>query len=89
MERYPCYHQNLWMEGLVGDLESKRECDGTSRKLSLTVRLAGVKQRDEQLNKPCRELKPSTPESLLAREGAEVSHQHRPNQNRCPNAVPA
>ncbi len=79
------------MEGLVDDLELKREGDGTSHKLSLTARLAdwGVEQRDERLNKPCRELKPSTPESLLAREGAEVSHQHHQNQNRCQTSVQA
>ena len=79
------------MVELVDDLELKREGDGTSHKLSLTARLAdwGVKQRDERLNKPCHELKPSTPESLLAREGAEVSHQHHQNQNRCQTSVQA
>ena len=79
------------MVELVDDLELKREGDGTSHKLSQTVRLAdwGVKQRDERSDKPYRELKPSTPESLLAREGAEVSRQHHQNQNHCQTSVQA
>ena len=79
------------MGGPVDDLELKREGDGTSHKLSLTARLADwcVKQRDERLNKPCHELKPSTPESLLAHEGVGVSPQHRQSQNRCWAEVPA
>ena len=78
------------MVELVDGLELKREGDDTSHTLSLIARIDwGVKRCDGRLHMPCRELKPSTPKSLLAREGAEVSHQHRQNQNRCRTEVPA